>query len=102
MSGTTKPHASVAAALIQQAVASLNRNNAEQAEADVQKALKIAPDNPNALQLMGAVREMQGSVVEAENFYRQALGHDPLLPQAHPSLGNLLANPRLSDAAAAE
>jgi tetratricopeptide (TPR) repeat protein len=102
MSGITKPHASPAAALIQQAAANLNRNNAEQAEADLQQALEVAPDDPNALQLMGAVRETQGSIVEAEHFYRRAIARDPLLPQAHHSLGNLLANQGLFDASTTE
>src|ERR1700722_2913541 len=86
----TRPGNAVAA-LVQQANASLGRNDAEKAEAALSQALKLIPDDANALQLMAAVRRLQGRAAEAEACYALVIARYPALPQAHHNLGNLLA-----------
>jgi len=60
--------------------------------ADVESLLRplAALPNPDALQLLGVMRSMQGRDSEAEDFYRRSLALKPEQPQVHYSLGNLL------------
>lgn len=81
-----------AKALLQQAVAHLNRNDTAQAEALLVQVLAAMPDDANALQLMGIIRATQGRAMEAESCYRRSIAGDPAQPQVHFNLGNLLAS----------
>src|SRR5580704_16753694 len=102
MFGTPKRPASQAAALLRQALSSLDHNDAAQAEVSLLRASELAPDDADVLQLMGVLRRFQGRPAEAERFFRLAIARDPLGPQAHHNLGNLLAADRQFGAAAAE
>jgi tetratricopeptide (TPR) repeat protein len=102
MSGTPKRPSSQAAALLRQALSHLDRNAAAQAEASLLRASELTPDDADVLQLMGVLRRFQGRPAEAEKFFRLAIARDPLGPQAHHNLGNLLAADRHFGAAAAE
>ncbi len=84
-----------------QAVAALDRNDPGQAENLLARILATAPDDPVALQLMGAVRKMQGRLVEAESCYRRSIACDPAQPQTHHNLANLLRVTRRAEEAAA-
>jgi tetratricopeptide (TPR) repeat protein len=100
MPDATKRTAS--AALVQQAISYLKGSDWAQAEAALTQAMTLVADDADALHLMGIVRDMQGRASDAENYFRRAIGGNPLLPQAHHSLGNLLAAQRRFDEAASE
>jgi tetratricopeptide (TPR) repeat protein len=90
-------------ALLQQAVAHLNRNDATQAETLLAQVLAATPNDANALQLMGIIRARQGRAAEAETCYRRSIADDPAQPQVHFNLGNLLTSQgRLDEAIAAQ
>ena len=99
MSDTTTRPTSAATALVQQAIASLNRNDADSAEVSLSQALALLPDDANALQLMAVVRRLQGRAGEAESYYRRVIAQHPSMSQAHHNLGNFLADERRYDAA---
>ena len=76
--------------LLQKALTHLNRNEIPAAEAALGQALLIQPEEANALQLMGLIRQAQGQSIEAENFYRRSLAINPAQPHVHYNFGNLL------------
>ena len=87
--------------LLQQALAFINRNDAASAETVLHGILASAPEEPDALQLLGLLRQMQGSG-EAETFYRRSLAAKPDQPQVWNNLGKLLRGlNRLREAIAA-
>lgn len=55
----------------------------------VQQLLKVAPDNPNLLQLAAAVEWQGGSLVIAEKMLSSALRSDPSLDQARVNLAHI-------------
>lgn len=91
-----------AGALLRQALAHLDKNELWQAEAALKQVLDARPKEPDALQLMGLVRRMQGRTAEAEDFYRRSLAELPDQPHVHQNLGNLLTGLRRFDEAIAE
>ena len=87
---------------LQRALQHLQQNQAMMAEALLTQILARHPREPDALQLLGILREEQGRLEEAENFYRQSLNAKPDQPHVHHNLGNLLKNNGLYDEAIAE
>jgi len=88
--------------LLQRALAHLQRNQGAEAEAVLGQILAQRSDEPNALQLLGVIRRMQGRNGEAEELYRRSLAVKADQPQVHHNLGNLLAVLARFDEAIAE
>jgi tetratricopeptide (TPR) repeat protein len=94
MTEIAEPEAALTDAQIQtalkQALELLNGKEMVAAEAALDRILGERPDQPDALQLMGVLRRLQGRHADAEAFYRRAIAANPNLPQVHHNLGNLL------------
>ena len=75
--------------MLQRALEHLRRNQALEASALLDKILTQQPDEPEALQLMGVVRRMQGRADQAEALYCRSLALKPDQSQVHHNLGNL-------------
>jgi tetratricopeptide (TPR) repeat protein len=87
--GTDKaPVEAVTRAKLETALRDLNRG--EYADAEGLLLPLAALSNPDALQLLGIMRGMQGRDSEAEDYYRRSLALNPEQPQVHHNLGNLL------------
>lgn len=90
-------------ALLQRALAALERNDFATAEFILGGLLSTDPENFNALQLMGVMRRTQGRDQEAEDFYRRSLKANSHQPHVHHNLGNLLrTNGRFAEAVEAQ
>jgi tetratricopeptide (TPR) repeat protein len=76
--------------LLRDALRHLERKETVAAENLLSRALAEAPDDVQALQLLGVVRRSQGRLEEAEDLYRRSLALDPNQPHVHHNLGNLL------------
>ena len=75
--------------LLQQALNHLSRNELMQAEGALTGVLDGLPEQPDALQLLGVIRRMQGAHEEAEGLYRRSLAAKPGQAHVHHNLGNL-------------
>ncbi|HEX3651501.1 MAG TPA: tetratricopeptide repeat protein [Rhizomicrobium sp.] len=75
---------------VQRALDFLNRGELLAAEGTIGSILANAPDDPDALYLMGVLRRMQNRGEEAELHYRRSIASDPDRPLTHYNLGNLL------------
>lgn len=84
----------------QQALDFLNRNELLAAEGTIESILAHAPEDPDGLYLMGALRRMQNRGEAAEQYYRRAIASDPNRPLTHYNLGNLLRAMGRNDEAA--
>jgi tetratricopeptide (TPR) repeat protein len=90
-------------AVLQRALDHIQRNQVAAAEALLAQILQSSGEEPDALQLMGVIRRMQGANADAEVFYRRSLAAKPDQPQVHHNLGNLLkASGRLDEAIASQ
>ncbi|HEX4304044.1 MAG TPA: tetratricopeptide repeat protein [Rhizomicrobium sp.] len=95
-------------AALQKALALINQPEAtlvdlSRAATTLLDLLSRQPEQPDALQLLGIARRMQGQNREAEELYRRSLAAKPDQPHVHHNLGNLLqAEGRLDDAIAAQ
>jgi len=69
------------------AIVEARRRDLVAAEADLKKAIELAPRDALAYTRLGEVREVQGKYQEAEALYDQALGINPAFTEA---LGGLL------------
>lgn len=87
---TTPADAKQIANLLQTALGYLNRNENGAAEALLDRALQIQPEEANALQLLGLIRRAQGQLPQAETLYRRSLVANPEQPHVHFNLGTLL------------
>jgi len=88
--------------LLREAVAHLNGGAVPKAEAVGVRALTLAPDDCDALQFMGLLRQTQGRDQEAEAFYRRSLALVSNQPGVHFNLGMLFhRRARFGDALAA-
>lgn len=67
----------------------LQRRELARAEACFAAVLAIAPQEPNALHFMGAVRQLEGKPDEAERLFRAAIAAAPEDGAIHNSLGSL-------------
>jgi tetratricopeptide (TPR) repeat protein len=76
--------------LLKQALAHLNANELPQAEGLISRVLTLAPDDAEALQLLGLVRAAQGFFPEAIELYSRSLSLKPDQPHVHANLGGVL------------
>ncbi|MFL6689383.1 MAG: tetratricopeptide repeat protein [Alphaproteobacteria bacterium] len=76
--------------LLRQAADALRARDVLRAEAALEQILAEQPEHTDALQAMGALRQMQGRAVDAEQFFRRAVASNPTLPQPHYNLGTVL------------
>jgi len=77
-------------ALLTQALSHLNSKDMVQAEAALMSLLDAEPDEPDALQMLGIAKRMQGHDADAEKFYARSLAVKPDQPNVHHNLGNML------------
>ncbi|MBV9420524.1 MAG: hypothetical protein JO348_12190, partial [Alphaproteobacteria bacterium] len=87
MSGPTAFESQVRATL-QQVLTLINKPQltlpeATRAAALLQDLLSLHPEQPDALQLLGIIRRMQGQNREAEDLYRRSLKANPRQPFVH-------------------
>jgi tetratricopeptide (TPR) repeat protein len=73
----------------QRALALLMLNRPDDAKADVDEALRIAPDNPSAIAAKGSIDEQLGRNTEAAESYSRALAIKPDLEDAKRGLERL-------------
>jgi tetratricopeptide (TPR) repeat protein len=69
--------------------AMLNAGEKAEAEADLKKAIDVAPDDPTAYVRLGDLRMIQKHYDEAEKFYTEALSRDPHVGDALTGLVNI-------------
>lgn len=74
---------------LERAIGFIRVGQLTQAEAVLSAALKISPQDANALNLLGVVRANQKRTKEAETLFRRALVVAPSLVGAHINLGEL-------------
>jgi tetratricopeptide (TPR) repeat protein len=72
------------------------------AEADLNKAMEVAPRNPSGFTAMAQLRTSQKRYADAEKYYRQALSIDPNSTQALRGLVALFVGEKQLDKAIAE
>jgi uncharacterized protein (TIGR02466 family) len=82
---------------LQLAQACLQRGLAQQQAGDLamaaqayQEALRLVPDHPTALQLLGLVARREGNLPQAEALMRRSLAREPRQPHVWNNLGNVL------------
>lgn len=75
--------------LLQDAAQAMTAGNLKRAESDLQSALRVAPSDPRALDLLGVIRILQHRETEAEELFRRALEKNPDFAPAHAHLGLL-------------
>lgn len=75
---------------LDRALAAIDRHDLHAAEETLRALLLRTPADPQALQLMGVVRGMQGRMTEAEDQYRRSLAVLPNQPHVHHNLGKVL------------
>ena len=73
----------------------LKMDRSADARADVDEALRIAPENASAIATMGSVEEQSGRKSEAIAFYSRALAIKPDLEDAKRGLERLTLPPQL-------
>jgi tetratricopeptide (TPR) repeat protein len=66
------------------------RGSAVDAEAAYEQALRLSPEHPAALQLLGQLARQRGDVRQAELLLHRSLQALPSQPHVHNNLGNLL------------
>lgn len=74
---------------LQQAVAHLQRNELDAASALLARILAVAPEQPDALQLMGMIARNSGDPTAAETWLRRSLKANPNQPHVRNNLANL-------------
>lgn len=74
------------------AVGHHNAGRLAEAEAIYRQVLAVAPEQPDALHLLGVAARAGRRPAEAERLIRQALGRRPDWPEAEYNLGNALAD----------
>lgn len=72
------------------AEASIKRGNYRRAAALLNDALKISPDNPVYLSMLGYCVGIQGNLVAAEKMCRKAVMQGSMYPIVHVNLGRVL------------
>jgi Flp pilus assembly protein TadD len=84
-------HQGLAIALVAHGAIDLSKGKVREAVADFEGALKLVPNDPTALYDSGVASQMRNDLPSAAAFYRQAIGSDPELAEAHSNLGTILA-----------
>ncbi len=87
------------AQILNQGLSALNDGDTATAENRLQHVLRIVPNEPNALFLLGAIRKKLGAPAEAITLMRKALQTHPNPAQVNNSLGNALTETGQIDAA---
>lgn len=77
----------------------LDANKFAEAEATVQQALQLQPDDPNALALLGNIKAANNENAEAERLYREALSKEGSNVSAIRGLSSLLSRTQRGDEA---
>ncbi len=72
------------------AEASIKRGNYRRAASLLNDALKISPDNPIYLSMLGYCIGIQGNLVAAEKMCRKAVTQATMIPIVHVNLGRVL------------
>lgn len=72
------------------AEASIRRGNYRRAASLLNDALKISPDNPLYLSMLGYCVGIQGNLIAAEKMCRKAVMEAPMYPIVHVNLGKVL------------
>src|SRR5580698_1013852 len=75
--------------LLQDAGQAITAGKLARAESDLQSALRTAPDDYRALDLLGVVRVLQRHEAEAEELFRRVIQNQPDFAPAHAHLGLL-------------
>jgi tetratricopeptide (TPR) repeat protein len=75
---------------LQQGVALHRAGRIDEAESHYRQALRLAPDDPSAIHLLGVVALGRGDLKRAAEMIRQALRLRPDFADAHLNLGNVL------------
>ena len=73
-----------------EAEASIKRGNYSRAAALLNDALKISPENPTYLSMLGYCVGIQGNLMAAEKMCRKAVQEAPFDPNVHVNLGRVL------------
>ena len=74
---------------VDRAIAKANQNDNNGADADLKKAIEMAPNNPIPYTKLGLLREHQKKLPEAEKLFEQALDKDPNWSEAMAGLANV-------------
>jgi len=91
-------HAAVA---LERAAALRRRGEVPAAIAELRRALRAKPDDPDLLTHLGSALREQGNLAEAAACHRRVITRHPTLPAAHNNLGNVLRDQGLPDQALA-
>ncbi|HEX4409210.1 MAG TPA: tetratricopeptide repeat protein [Xanthobacteraceae bacterium] len=75
---------------LQQALAEQRQGRLREAERIYARVLKAAPENFDALNLLGSVKAQQGQLGEAQRLLRAAVKANPGVPQGWTNLGQVL------------
>jgi tetratricopeptide (TPR) repeat protein len=84
------------------ASALLQQNKLTEAAAFAEKALRLSPDHSGALNCLGMIRDLQGNMGAAVDYYRQSLASDSGNVSAKENLAAILAKPAPATKAEAE
>ncbi len=76
-------------ASVERAAALIRDNRLPEADRELDKALKVKPNDATALNLRGAIRAQQGKLNEAEILFLRAVRLSPQLPAVHMNLAHL-------------
>jgi len=90
------------AALIEQGVAALDRNETDAAKSSFNRALQDDPNNELAHTYLGIIADRGGNLTEAEHHFRAAAAASPASPAAHNNYGVILLRLGKPDQAARE
>jgi tetratricopeptide (TPR) repeat protein len=74
---------------LEHAAALIADNRTAEAEKELSSILRVAPDEPAALNLLGTIRAQQGRLPEAEKFFMRAIRGDNKYIGAHMNLAYL-------------
>jgi tetratricopeptide (TPR) repeat protein len=74
---------------LERSAALIAENRTEEAEQELRAVLRVAPNQAQALNLLGTIRGRQNKLDEAEALFRRALGIDGQLASAHMNLALL-------------
>ena len=86
------PASDVNLSRLAEAIRAINEEQLSHAEELLNAVLKTAPNDADALNLLGVVRAKQNRATEAERLFRRALARSPSHLSAHINLGELLLN----------
>src|ERR1041385_319795 len=76
-------------AALERAATLIRDNRLAEADQELDRILKVKPNNAAALHLKGTIRAQQGKLDEAENLFVRALRLDSQLPGLHMNLAHL-------------